>query len=69
MSARLTDRELEVAALLAEGFNWTEVAERLRISVSTVRAHVDRAHRKIGGRGRKSRVIVRHYVRNYLTSR
>ncbi len=44
----LTDRELEVAALLAEGLTNKEVATRLRLSVRTAENHVLNVMNKLG---------------------
>jgi DNA-binding CsgD family transcriptional regulator len=63
----LTERELSVAELLADGRSRKEVAVRLGITISTVRAHIDRIYEKIGGRGRKTAIIVRYFTRNHLT--
>ena len=50
--AGLTDRELEVVALVAEGLQNREIAERLVLSSRTVDHHVSRALRKLGARTR-----------------
>jgi DNA-binding NarL/FixJ family response regulator len=44
----LTDRELEVAALIAEGLTNKEVATRLRLSVRTAENHVLNVMNKLG---------------------
>jgi non-specific serine/threonine protein kinase len=44
----LTDRELEVAALVAEGLTNKEVAARLRLSVRTAENHVLNVMNKLG---------------------
>jgi DNA-binding NarL/FixJ family response regulator len=44
----LTDRELEVAALVAEGLTNKEVAIRLRLSVRTAENHVLNVMNKLG---------------------
>lgn len=44
----LTARELEIAAIVAEGLSNREVAERLVISRRTVDAHVDHIYQKLG---------------------
>ncbi len=48
----LTNREREILALLAEGETDSEIAERLFISVRTVRSHLDRIRDKTGRRRR-----------------
>jgi len=44
----LTDRELEVLRLVADGLDTREVAARLDLSVHTVRNHLQRCIRKLG---------------------
>jgi DNA-binding NarL/FixJ family response regulator len=50
--AELTDRELEVLALLAEGLRNAEIAERLIVSSRTVEHHVSAILAKLGARTR-----------------
>lgn len=49
---QLSDRELECALLLRDGFQDKEIADVLKIAVSTVRAHVSRLYLKCGVRDR-----------------
>ncbi|NDO91162.1 LuxR C-terminal-related transcriptional regulator [Cellulosimicrobium composti] len=51
-SGDLTDREREVARLVAEGLTNQAVADRLHVSVRTVENHLHRAFRKLGIDGR-----------------
>lgn len=44
----LTERELEVLRLLAEGLTYAQMAERLVVSVNTVRYHVKGVYGKLG---------------------
>lgn len=53
----LTDREREVVALVAEGLNNQEIAERLVVSPATARTHVSRAMIKLGARDRAQLVV------------
>ncbi|MFG1920858.1 response regulator [Cryptosporangium sp. NPDC048952] len=53
----LTEREQEIAALVAEGLSNDEIAERLVISPATVRTHVGRAMVKLGARDRAQLVV------------
>ena len=46
--AGLTERELEVAALVARGLTSREIAERLVISERTADTHVDHIRDKLG---------------------
>jgi len=43
----LSDREISVLNLLAEGFNYQEIAENLFISVDTVRHHIRNIYKKL----------------------
>jgi len=53
----LTDREREVLALVAEGLNNDEIADRLVISPATARTHVSRTMLKLGARDRAQLVV------------
>jgi DNA-binding NarL/FixJ family response regulator len=53
----LTEREREIAALVAEGLSNDEIADRLVISPATVRTHVGRAMVKLGARDRAQLVV------------
>jgi DNA-binding CsgD family transcriptional regulator len=44
----LTEREAEVAGLLAEGLSYREVGERLFVSLSTIQSHVVSIYAKLG---------------------
>jgi DNA-binding CsgD family transcriptional regulator len=59
VSAELTAREREIAALAAGGLTSREVAERLVVSVRTVDNHLQRVYRKLGvsRRGELSRLL------------
>jgi DNA-binding NarL/FixJ family response regulator len=54
----LTAREREVMALAAEGRSNPEIAERLVVSVFTVRTHVQRALTKLHARDRAQLVVI-----------
>jgi pimeloyl-ACP methyl ester carboxylesterase/DNA-binding CsgD family transcriptional regulator len=62
---RLTDREREVLALLADGCANREIAERLALSVRTVERHLLNIYGKLNARGRTEAVAyaVRHGLR------
>ncbi|GAB3930162.1 response regulator transcription factor [Kribbella albertanoniae] len=53
----LTERELEVATLVAKGLDNDAIAGRLFLSVATVRSHVSRAMTKLNVRNRAQLVI------------
>lgn len=55
---RLTARELEVLALLAEGLAQAAIAERLVISANTVSTHIEHILRKLGVKSRAQAVAV-----------
>jgi len=48
----LTDREMEVLLLIAEGLTNTEIAERLIIALGTVKSYTSQIYGKLGVRGR-----------------
>jgi DNA-binding NarL/FixJ family response regulator len=50
-------RELQVLALLCEGFTNQEIAQRLNISLNTTKGHVKEVMRKLGCRNRVEAVI------------
>ncbi len=52
----LTDRELEVLQLIAAGLSNKEIAERLFVSVGTVKAHTSSIYRKLDVQGRTKAV-------------
>jgi len=54
----LSERELEVLALIAAGEANQEIADRLFVSISTVKTHVNNLYRKLGARGR-TRAVTR----------
>jgi DNA-binding NarL/FixJ family response regulator len=53
----LTVREREVVALVAQGLNNHEIADRLVLSPATARTHVSRAMLKLGARDRAQLVV------------
>jgi HD-GYP domain-containing protein (c-di-GMP phosphodiesterase class II) len=55
--AQLTDREVEVLRLIAQGRSNREVAERLFISPKTVGRHVENLYRKIGVSSRAAAAV------------
>lgn len=54
---RLTEREREIVALVAEGLTNDEIAHRLVISPATARTHVSRAMLKLAARDRAQLVV------------
>src|SRR5215469_4146713 len=58
----LTEREEEILVLLAEGLSNKEIADRVKISYDTVRAHLRHIYEKLHVRGRTEA------VKKYLTS-
>ena len=62
MGDELTQREDEILILLAEGMSNKEIADKVKISYDTVRAHLRHIYEKLHVRGRTEA------VRKYLTS-
>jgi DNA-binding NarL/FixJ family response regulator len=58
----LTQREEEILVLLAEGLSNKEIADRVKVSYDTVRAHLRHIYEKLHVRGRTEA------VKKYLTS-
>ncbi|HEX3788365.1 MAG TPA: response regulator transcription factor [Pseudonocardiaceae bacterium] len=54
----LTDREREVVALVGAGLSNEDIAERLVLSPSTAKTHVNRAMVKLGARDRAQLVVI-----------
>ncbi len=50
--SELTERELEVLRLLAQGLTKTEVAAKLFLSYSTIHSHTKSIYRKLDGSSR-----------------
>jgi DNA-binding NarL/FixJ family response regulator len=56
--ADLTNRELEVTRLAADGRSNQDIAHDLHLSVLTVRTHIQRAMTKLGARDRAQLVVI-----------
>ncbi|CAN5569125.1 LuxR family transcriptional regulator [soil metagenome] len=61
----LTDREQEIAAMVASGSSRQEAADHLVVSVRTIDSHLQRAYRKLGVRGRDELVETLQAVRPF----
>lgn len=61
----LTEREREIALLIAEGLPRKQVASRLGIAPGTVDAHLGRLSKRLPGNGRLSVRITRFVLREY----
>lgn len=60
----LTERELEVLALMVEGLNNTQIASRLTVSSSTIKSHVSNILSKLGVASRTEAVALA--LRNHI---
>lgn len=56
--ARLTERELDVLRLVAEGRTNQQIAEQLSITVLTVKTHINRTMTKVGRHDRSQLVVL-----------
>ena len=54
----LSDRELGILELLADGLTTAEAADRLSLSQHTVRSHVKTALGKLGARNREQAIAI-----------
>jgi predicted ATPase/class 3 adenylate cyclase/DNA-binding CsgD family transcriptional regulator len=63
----LSEREREILALLADGASDAQIAERLFLSVNTVRSHLERIRDKTGARRRPE--LVRYAIQAGLAPR
>jgi two-component system, NarL family, response regulator LiaR len=62
----LTERELEVLALMVEGLNNTQIAGKLTVSPSTIKSHVSNILSKLGVASRTEAVTLA--LRNHIVS-
>ena len=53
----LSERELEILLLVAEGLSNREIADRLVIAVSTVKSHINAIYGKLGTHRRMQAVV------------
>ncbi|TDC94644.1 response regulator transcription factor [Nonomuraea deserti] len=58
--AGLTEREIEVLALVGAGLSNAEIAEKLHVGVTTVKTHIAAAMDKLGLRNRIQAAVVAH---------
>ena len=54
---QLTPREMKILSELAEGFRYKEIAENLKISIETVRTHVQHVYVKLQVQSRTEAVV------------
>jgi DNA-binding NarL/FixJ family response regulator len=63
LHSRLTTREWEIIALIAEGASTQDIAERLVLSATTVYSHVKSVLRKLGVHSRRDAVLAAERLR------
>lgn len=63
---KLTDREVEVIALVAEGLTNEQIGERLGIVLDTVRSHLVRVSTRIGGLKSRAAIVNWAWQNGYL---
>jgi DNA-binding NarL/FixJ family response regulator len=56
-SGRLSDREMEVLVLLADGLGTSSIASRLYMSDSTVKSHIAQIYTKLGASNRAQALV------------
>ena len=56
-NTRLSDREMEVLGLLAEGLGTSAIASRLYMSDSTVKSHIAQIYQKLGATNRAQALV------------
>jgi len=61
----LSPREQEVLELLAQGFLYKEIADRLGVSYATIRTHIERIYEKLHVRSR-SQAVARYLNQNEI---
>ena len=66
--AQLTEREADVLRLMATGLSNAEIAERLVVSLQTVKTHVGNVLSKLSARDRTQAVITA-YESGFITPR
>ena len=58
LNFHLTDRELQVLVLMAEGLNMPEMAAKLFVSPATIKFHVENICKKLGVRTRSEALVI-----------
>jgi DNA-binding CsgD family transcriptional regulator len=53
----LTKREIEVAKLVCEGLQNSQISKRLKIAYNTVRAHLGNIFHKVGVKGKAGLIL------------
>lgn len=64
---RLSERELQVLRLVAEGHRDSVIAHTLQLSINTIRDHIKRVTRRLGCSGR-AHLMATAYQKGYLGS-
>jgi DNA-binding CsgD family transcriptional regulator len=67
LSEPLTRRKREILALLAEGFNGPEIAEKLTLALSSVKSHMQHLYGKLGASSKRE-VVARARAQGLLAT-
>ena len=65
---RLTERESEVLALIADGLSSDEIAQVMTVTIHTVKAHIGSLRSKLHARDR-AQLVIAAYEHGFVSTR